>query len=112
MSFYDQAARFAAKIDPDGFLHWLLSGLAPGWRFAGWLDTQTIPFPGDPIAAAIPWRGWTTPTAWRRRGRSWSNCKPGTILPCRIGCWNTWCACGASCGMGRTAATASSWARR
>ena len=47
MSIYDQAARYAAKLDPDAFLHWLLSGVAPGWKFASWLDTQTIPFPGE-----------------------------------------------------------------
>jgi hypothetical protein len=48
MNEYDQAARFAVKLNPDGFVRWLLSGADPGWRFDGWLETQTIPFPGEP----------------------------------------------------------------
>ena len=44
---YDQAARFAAKLDALGFLRWLLATLAADLIFARWLDTQTIPFPGE-----------------------------------------------------------------
>ncbi len=43
---YDKSARYAAKMDPAGFCHWLLhepSGLV----FREWLDTRTIPFPGE-----------------------------------------------------------------
>ena len=48
MSDYDQAARHAVKLDPPGFLAWLL-GVAPeAVRFLGWLDTRTIPMPGEP----------------------------------------------------------------
>jgi hypothetical protein len=43
---YDKAARYAAKVDPSGFLHWLLHEPA-GLTFAEWLDTRTIPFPGE-----------------------------------------------------------------
>jgi hypothetical protein len=48
MAEFDQAARFAVKIDPAGFLHWLLPGLDVDLRFTRWLETQTIPFPGQP----------------------------------------------------------------
>jgi len=48
MNVYDQAARFAVKLDADGFLRWLLSGMDADMRFRGWLDTQTVPMPGDP----------------------------------------------------------------
>ena len=48
MSQFDQAARYAAKLDPPGFLRWLLSSLDPGLAFRGWLDTRTLPFPGEP----------------------------------------------------------------
>lgn len=48
MSFYDQASRYAVKLDPPGFLSWLLVGLDPDLRFSRWLDSQTIPIPGDP----------------------------------------------------------------
>ncbi len=45
---YDQASRFAAKLDPAGFLCWLLK-LQPGdIVFRRWLDTHLIPFPGEP----------------------------------------------------------------
>ncbi len=42
---FDQACRFAAKMDAAGFLGWLL-GIPVG--FQRWLDTRTMPFPGDP----------------------------------------------------------------
>jgi hypothetical protein len=45
---FDQAARYVAKLDPAGFLRWLLPGLAAPWAFRDWLDTRTIPFPGEP----------------------------------------------------------------
>lgn len=45
---FDQATRYAAKLDPPGFLRWLLSDLAPALAFRGWLDTRTLPFPGEP----------------------------------------------------------------
>jgi hypothetical protein len=48
MNDYDQAARFAVKGDPAGFLRWLVPGLPPGLEFRGWLDARTLPFPGEP----------------------------------------------------------------
>ena len=49
MNPFDQNARFAAKsLDPPGFLRWLLPAAFDGWDFRGWLDTRTLPFPGEP----------------------------------------------------------------
>lgn len=48
MADFDKAARFAVKLDAVGFLSWLLPGLDPDLRFTRWLETQTIPFPGQP----------------------------------------------------------------
>ena len=45
---YDQASRYLAKRDPLGWLRWLLPRLTDAWEFDGWLDTRTIPFPGEP----------------------------------------------------------------
>jgi hypothetical protein len=45
---YDQACRYAAKMDAVGLLCWLF-GETPGQlRFRAWLDTRTLPWPGDP----------------------------------------------------------------
>jgi hypothetical protein len=48
VNVFDQAARYMVKGDPQGFLRWLLPGLDPDLAFARWLDTGTIPFPGEP----------------------------------------------------------------
>jgi hypothetical protein len=45
---FDQGARYTAKLDPPGFLRWLLPGLPSELQFHDWLDTRSIPFPGDP----------------------------------------------------------------
>jgi hypothetical protein len=45
---FDQAARYCARLDPIGFLHWLVPGLDESMRFHGWLDTRTVPVPGAP----------------------------------------------------------------
>ena len=52
MNDYDQAARYAARrVDDEGFLRWALgSEVFAAWRWAGWLDTQSVPFPGEPDA--------------------------------------------------------------
>ena len=47
MGQFDQAARYTAKLDPPAFLRWLLPGLDVMLAFQGWLDTRTLPFPGD-----------------------------------------------------------------
>jgi len=45
---YDQGSRYTAKLDPLGFLRWVLSRLPPTIQFRLWLDARTIPFPEDP----------------------------------------------------------------
>lgn len=54
---YDQASRYAAKLDAAGFLSWLLREEPSNLRFRGWLDTRTLPFPGDPerICDTVAW---------------------------------------------------------
>jgi hypothetical protein len=49
MNDFDKASRFAARqFDPVGFLHWILVDFSwTAWRWTGWLDTQTVPFPGE-----------------------------------------------------------------
>jgi hypothetical protein len=48
VSDYDKAVRYAAKqLDVVGFLGWLLPGVTDHWRWAGWLDTRTVPFPAE-----------------------------------------------------------------
>ncbi|HEV3448876.1 MAG TPA: hypothetical protein VG099_29845 [Gemmataceae bacterium] len=64
---FDQAARYVGKLDPPGFLGWLVPTLTAPLAFDGWLDTRTIPFPGDPdrtcdTVAAIT--DATTPANW------------------------------------------------
>ena len=48
VNHFDQASRYGAKLNAGAFTTWLLGGLPPGLAFRGWLDTRTIPFPGDP----------------------------------------------------------------
>ena len=45
---YDQASRYGAKLDAVGYLSWLLHEVPAALRYQGWLDTRTLPFPGDP----------------------------------------------------------------
>jgi hypothetical protein len=45
MGVFDQAARYAARLDPPGLFAWLASAMR-GLRFAGRLDTRSVPFPG------------------------------------------------------------------
>jgi hypothetical protein len=66
---YDQAARYAAKLDAMGFVRWLLG--MPSLLFLGWLDTRRMPFPGeadricDTVACledpAVPGMVWAVP---------------------------------------------------
>jgi hypothetical protein len=44
---FDQTARFTARFDPEGFLAWLVPGFAEHLRFERWLDTRTVPLPGE-----------------------------------------------------------------
>ncbi len=45
MNDYDQASRYAAKLNAPGFLRWLLGGQTP-LRFREWYDTANAPLPG------------------------------------------------------------------
>ena len=45
---FDQGGRYAAKLNPPGFYSWLLSAPIFPLAFHSWLDTRSIPFPGDP----------------------------------------------------------------
>ena len=47
LNVFDQAARYSVQTDPPGFLQWVVPGLNPALRFLGWLDTRTLPFPGE-----------------------------------------------------------------
>jgi len=44
---YDRAARYLAKMEPEAFCSWCLRLSRESFRFVGWLDTRTIPFPGS-----------------------------------------------------------------
>ncbi len=46
INYFDQASRFAAKLDSPAFLSWLL-GSPHSFEFRGWLDTRDLPFPGE-----------------------------------------------------------------
>ena len=49
MNDFDKAERYAIKrLDPPGFLAWLLVGLDPDLEFWKWSETQAAPFPGEP----------------------------------------------------------------
>src|SRR5947209_243485 len=49
MARYDEAERYAIKrLNPRGFLLWLLAGLDPDLVFKRWLETQVAPLPGEP----------------------------------------------------------------
>jgi hypothetical protein len=43
---FDQASRYVAKLDPAGFLRWLVRDAS--LTFHRWLDTRSLPFPGEP----------------------------------------------------------------
>lgn len=65
MGAYDQAARYAVKLEPKDLFAWLLPGA--DLAFARWLDTQTIPWPGEPdrrcdtVAELVPAGGLGPP---------------------------------------------------
>ncbi len=45
---YDKGSRVVAKLDPAGFLCWLLELQHGALVFRRWLDTRRLPFPGEP----------------------------------------------------------------
>jgi hypothetical protein len=67
---FDQACRYLIK-KYAGILGWLLGALPAAVRFAGWLDTRSIPFPGEPdrvcdtvahlVDTTGPERHWAVP---------------------------------------------------
>ena len=48
MSDYDNAARRGAKLARASVFRWTLTAFPRLLGFRRWLDTRTIPFPGDP----------------------------------------------------------------
>ena len=46
MADFDEACRYAAKLDEAGFFAWLL-GADAGLVFTRWLDTRTVALPGS-----------------------------------------------------------------
>lgn len=46
VNHFDQASRFAAKLDAVEFIRWLLNLPADAFAFREWLDTRGLPFPG------------------------------------------------------------------
>ncbi|HEY7426781.1 MAG TPA: hypothetical protein VH682_21270 [Gemmataceae bacterium] len=60
---FDQASRYAAKLDAVGFLCWLLREDVAELRFRLWLDTRMLPFPGDPerTCDTVAWLGDADP---------------------------------------------------
>jgi hypothetical protein len=44
---FDQANRYGVQPDPIGYFRWLIPGLDPALGFHGWLDTRTVPCPGE-----------------------------------------------------------------
>jgi hypothetical protein len=67
-NYFDQASRFAARLDAVGFLGWALRLRPEQYAFRRWLDTRNVPFPGgtdrtgdtvawldDPTTNLTPW---------------------------------------------------------
>lgn len=74
---FDQASRYTGKLAPPGFLDWLLPGVRTVADYRGWLDTRTIPFPGEPdrvcdtvaglVEHADPAAWWALPIEFQSR---------------------------------------------
>jgi hypothetical protein len=60
---YDQACRYAAKLDAVGLLCWLVGETPAELRFRTWLDARTLPWPGDPerTCDTVAWLGDADP---------------------------------------------------
>ena len=48
MGVYDQAGRYVIKRRPSAFFTWRAPPLWAAWKWVRWLDTRTLPFPGEP----------------------------------------------------------------
>jgi hypothetical protein len=47
MNDFDQASRFAVKLDATGFFAWALGLLNDAFVFREWLDTRNVVLPGE-----------------------------------------------------------------
>jgi hypothetical protein len=57
---FDQAARYAAhQLDEFGFLNWLVPSITAVEDFHRWLNTRSLPFPGEPERICDTVAGWT-----------------------------------------------------
>jgi hypothetical protein len=69
MNDFDQGARHAVKLEPDGTKLMLYPRLKPSLKYRRWLDSQSAPRPGEPdrrcdtIMALIDEEGTTPPHA-------------------------------------------------
>jgi hypothetical protein len=48
MGVFDQGAKYTIKDEPAGFFAWRLPRFFAAFAFAGWSDTTTLAFPGEP----------------------------------------------------------------
>ncbi len=107
MADFDKAARFAAKLDPANFLRWLLPGLDADLLFTRWLETQTIPFPGQPdrrcdTVAELTHASGLAPS-WMLVLEFQTEPDADIVEPTLWnGCWNTWPEPAENCAMDRT----------
>lgn len=99
VNHFDQASRFAAKLDSAEFVRWVLDLTPGGCEFCGWLDTRDVPFPGGadrvsdtvahltdtwrhglPWAVVIEFQSQHDPTMFARLlaylSGVWLHCKP------------------------------------
>jgi hypothetical protein len=68
---FDKGARYAARrLDAEGFLRWLMGEkFWSAWEWKDWLDTQAVPFPGEPD------RRMDTVAAFERRAHDLAGCE-------------------------------------
>jgi hypothetical protein len=54
---YDQASRFLLRLGAEALLLWLLGATRAEVRFVDWLDTRSVPWPGQPdrICDTVAW---------------------------------------------------------
>jgi hypothetical protein len=57
VNHFDQASRYAAKLDAPEFLAWALNAPPGASTFLDWLDTRAVPFPGatDRASDTVAW---------------------------------------------------------
>lgn len=100
---YDQAARFLFRLDPTGSFCWLLAVVRPAFRFAGRLDTGSVPFPGDPerTCDTVADLRELRRSRWRAAFVVEFQARPDRHMLYRlIACWSTWRASTRHCTWG------------